>query len=142
MLLFFRNIPANTRTSDFHKLIKPAMGNAVFSAFNKGRIVNVKIVRLLDSNTKILEYHGLVRIEPDKVAQKVIKRLNRKSFKGVRINVREYRSRSWHNDRRTKMSNTLKSASLRKKDRRRRDIEVVEDINQQFSSTSSFHRIH
>ena len=118
------------------------MGNVVFSAFNKGRIVNVKIVRFLDSNTKALEYHGLVRIEPDKLAQKVIKRLNRKPFKGVRINVREYRIRSWHNDRRTKMSNTSKSATLRKRDRRRRNIEVVDDVTQQFSSMSAFHRLY
>jgi hypothetical protein len=142
MLIFFRNIPASSRSADFYKFIRPVMGNGFLPAFKKGRIVNAKIVSLLNTDTNTMEYHGLVRIEPDNVAQKVIKRLNRKPFKGVRINIREYHSRTWHNDPRTGLSSTKKLNNFRQRDRRRRNVELIDDINDlQFSSSSSFHRV-
>ena len=142
MLIFFRNIPASSRTEDFYKFIRPVMGNGFLPAFKKGRIVNVKIVQLLNTDTNTMEYHGLVRIDPDNVAQKVIKRLNRKPFKGVRINIREYHSRSWHNDPRIGLTSRKKPNNLRHRDRRRRNVEVIDDINDiHFSSSSSFHRV-
>jgi hypothetical protein len=141
MLIFFRNVPTNTRTVDFYTFIRPVMGNGFLPAFKKGHIINAKIVTLLNTDTKITEYHGLVRIEPDNVAQKVIRKLKRKPFKGARINIHEYRNRTWHNDPRIRMS-TDKSLNLRKRDRRRRNMEVVDDIvNLNFSSSSSFHRV-
>jgi hypothetical protein len=118
------------------------MGNGFLSAFNKGRLVDVKIVKLLNTDSNTKEYHGLVRVEPDNVAEKVIKRLNRKPFKGMRINVREYNARTWHNDPRLGISSTMKSLNYRKRDRRRRNVEVINDIdNLKFSSSSSFHRV-
>ena len=117
------------------------MGNGFLPTFKKARIVNAKIVTLLNTDTKTMEYHGLVTIEPDNVAQKVIRRLNRKPFKGARINIHEYRNRSWHNDPRIRMSTTVKPLNLRKRDRRRRNVEVIDDIdNMNFTSSSSFHR--
>lgn len=142
MLIFLRNIPANTSTEDIYKFIRPAMGNGLLSAFSKGRLVDAKIVKLLniDNNTK--EFHGLVKVDPDHVAEKVIKRLNRKPFKGMRINVREYRNRSWHNDPRLRMSSTMNSLNQRKRDRRRRNMEIIDNFdNVEFSSSSSFHRV-
>ena len=117
------------------------MSNGIFSNFNKGRIVNIKIVALLDGDTNTMEYHGLVRIEPENVALKVIKRLDRKPFKGVRINVRKYCTRSWHNDSRAGLSRVNKTENRRMRDRRRRNVEVIDDHTNSFSSLSSFHRV-
>lgn len=118
------------------------MGSGFLSAFNKGRLVDAKIVTLLNTDTNIVEHHGLVRIEPDNVAQKIIKRLNRKPFKGIRINIREYHTRSWHNDPRIGMSSASKPLNLRKRDRRRRNVEVIDNFDEiEFSSSSSFHRV-
>ena len=117
------------------------MSNGFLPTFKKGRIVNAKVVALLNTDTNTMEYHGLVSIEPDNVAQRVIRRLNRKPFRGARINIHEYRNRTWHNDPRIGMIPAVKSLNLRRRDRRRRNVEVVDDLdNLHFSSSSSFHR--
>ena len=139
MILFLRNISAQTRHSDIVAFIEPAMKVILFG--KKGTIERIKILHLKNSRTNISEFHGLVTIEPDVVAKRVLKRLNRKKFLDKHIVVRQYQQRDWHNDPRISHEPFISTKhEKRNTDRRRRDIEVVEGIKQTFSSSKVFHR--
>lgn len=66
----------------------------------KGSLGKVEILGLKDQNTKVIELHALVKMEPDNVALRVIKKLHGKRFKSTRLTVRKYFLRNWHNDKR------------------------------------------
>ena len=139
MIIFLRNIPARTKHSDIKAFIEPAIKMSLFG--KKGNIIKIKILHLKDSRTYISEFHGLVTIEPDTAAQKVIQRLNRKKFLNKYIAVREYQRRDWHNDPRLSQKPIVSTkAEKRIVDRRRKSIEVVEDITDKFSGQKNFHR--
>jgi len=139
MILFLKCISGQTRYRDIVAFIEPAMKVSLFG--KKGTIEQIKILHLKDSRTNISEFHGLVTIEPEVVAKRVLKRLNRKKFLDKHIVVREYSQRDWHNDPRLN-DDSLKSTKHEKRitDRRRRNIEVVEEIKHTFSSNKDFHR--
>ena len=122
MIVFLRRIPANTSTHEITSFIQPAIKGGLLA--RSGRIDNIKIVRIKDAERNTLEYHGLVRIEPDAAAARAIKTLNRKAINGKNIAVREYHTRNWHNDPRLKNQGNLKFADRRKGERRRRKLEL------------------
>lgn len=140
MNIFLRRIPAQTKRKDIINFIQPAMKVGFF--YRKGHIKRIEILVLRDTVINQLEYHGIVTIEPDLVAEKVIKKLNRKKFLGKYIAVREYRRRDWHNDRRL----NGKMAAIVQRDRRELDrrrgsrVEIVEDVSDMFSGREGFNR--
>lgn len=139
MIIFLRNIPAHTRQSDIIAFVKPAL--KVSFIYKKGIIENIKVLQLKDSRTNISGFHGLVTIQPDVAASRVIKRLNRKKFLNKYIAVREYYLRDWHND--SRINYDLQSSFKPEKrlaGRRRSSIEVVEEKASTFSSNEVFHR--
>jgi len=142
MVVFFRNIPDHTTHNHLIEFIEPVIKVPWFRA--KGTIGRIKLIELQDANAKTSEFHGLVTIEPDKVARKVIKKLNRKRFLGKHILVREYQSRCWHNDLRINHNpKKLKFDCRRGSDRRRGGLNVVEVGDQSktsFSGDKAFHR--
>lgn len=152
MLVFLRQIPAHTRIHDITDFIEPALKKGVFNLFGKqGYVEDIKIVTLKDSDLKTTEHHALVTILPDSAAELAIKRLNRKPFKGKRIAVREYVNRSWQNDKRAENRGLPADASnsrekdrrvgaRREMDRRRRNLEVVEDITDKFKGFKNITR--
>ena len=85
-----------------------------------GRIVSITIQLHKIGEKK--EYHALVCIEPDVVAQRIIKRLNRKPLGGKRINIAEVHVRHFSNDRR--QGRYRPAHDRRKADRRRKGIEI------------------
>ncbi len=95
-------------------------------------------MQLNDPRTDTAEFHGVVTLVPDKVGKKVIQALNRKIFLGKHIAVHEYHRRNWHNDPRLKMAKV--GSERRLEDRRRKDVVVVADITEQFSSHKTFSR--
>jgi hypothetical protein len=140
MIVFLRRIPANTRKRDVVEFIGPALKGGVLQ--KSGRIEDIKILVFKDTQTKAMEYHCLVTIDSDTVANRVIKKLNRKTFKGKHIAVREYFHRSWHNDPRINMGQSNEERmNKRQGGRRQQRLEVVTDMSDVFSSSKSFHRI-
>ena len=87
MIVFLRRIPANTRKQDIIDFIEPALKGGLLQ--KAGRIEDIKILVFEDTQTKIMEYHCLVTIDSEDVANRIIKKLNRKAFKGKHIPVRE-----------------------------------------------------
>ncbi|NOR79843.1 MAG: hypothetical protein GQ529_03270 [Methyloprofundus sp.] len=139
MILFLKSISGQTRCRDIVAFIEPAMKVSLFG--KKGTIERIKILHLKDARTNISEFHGLVTIEPEAVAKRVLKRLNRKKFLDKHIVVRQYHQRDWHNDSRLNHDSVMSTKhEKRMTDRRRKNIVVVEDIKQTFSSSKVFHR--
>ncbi|WP_221895307.1 RNA-binding protein [Bathymodiolus japonicus methanotrophic gill symbiont] len=123
----------------FRQLLKSSW----FWFSKKAAILDVKVVHLQEVGLEHSEFHGLVSIEPDAAAEKVIKRLNKKTFMGRPVVVREYHRRDWHNDLRVEYHpQTGDTPCQRKTDRRRKNLEVVKEIRQEFSGDKSFHRQH
>lgn len=138
MIIILKNIPANTRKKEIEDFIRPIIKGGFFS--RSGRIESIRIKGQRDTRFNTLEFHALVRVVPDVVAMKVVKKLNRKLFKGKHTAVNEFQYRNWRNDRRT---DTRQPASDRRlADRRRAHLEVIEDVSERFSSKKSFHRKH
>ena len=110
--------------------------------FRKNAIIeNIRIVHQKDHGFNLSEYHAVVTIAPEVAAKKVIQRLNMKKFLGRHTIVREYHRRVWHNDPRIKHNaGTAEISSRRVADRRRKNLEVVNDIATKFSGDKSFHR--
>lgn len=131
MILFLRNIPAQTRIGDIAEFVAPAIRGGWFK--RRGQIVKIEILALHDKQVNTYEFHGLVEITPDTVAMRAIKKLNGSFLNGKMITVREYRIRSWHND-------PLSPKERLHQNRRRKDLEVIEDKSTLFVGQKEFHR--
>lgn len=141
MIIFLRRIPAATKLSDLSAFVRPAIEGGFFR--KPGRIVGISILELQDKRFKAMEYHGLITVEPDEVAARAIKRLKGQRFKGKLVVVRQYVQRDWHNDpRRNREITVTQQLSDRRKICRRRgkDLELVRDISENFSSSGDFVR--
>ncbi|MGR9116166.1 MAG: RNA recognition motif domain-containing protein [Gammaproteobacteria bacterium] len=129
MIVFLRRIPAGTKKYEISAFLDQALNGGLFT--KSGRIDDIQILKLRDKWSNSVEYHGLVRIEPEAAAKRVIKMLNRKPINGKPINVREYFLRNWHNDRRLRMNHfEAEIQERRKSDRRRNHLEIERvDVN-------------
>jgi hypothetical protein len=96
MLIFLARIPKETTPSDIIDFLNPVLKGGFF--MRKGIIHSLEIMIYPNSDAKTAPHYGLVRIEPNSVARRVIHKLNRKPLNGKLINVREYYYRDWHND--------------------------------------------
>lgn len=138
MIIFIRKIPANTKISEIIDFVEPAIKGGLFR--KSGIIRGAKILALRDVRLRTLEFHGLVTVEPDAVALRAIKKLKGQRFKGKFVVVRQYFQRDWHNDPR-QGSREQKVTERRITDRRRgKDLEIIHDISEKFSSAGDFVR--
>lgn len=129
MIVFVRNLPEDTTRQDIIDFIMPAVRGGLFRA--RGKITSIDVLVIRDSNTKLMEYHGLVHIAPDAVAQRVIRKLHGQHLKGKRVALREYIVRSWRNDRRDPLRKPPEGIIDRRKNPIRRDnlkIQVLKAI--------------
>ena len=141
MIILFRNVPEQTKDHHLAAFIEPVLK---VTWFRKKIIVEeLKVIHLHDQHSKASEYHGLVTIQPESAAIRVIKRLNGKAILGRPIFVREYHRRTWHNDPRIKHDfHHSEVVCQRVADRRRKHLEVIKDVSTKFSGDKSFHRQH
>jgi hypothetical protein len=139
MIIFIRNIPADTLRSEIIDFINPALKGGFFKS--KGEIKNIEILTLKDKDINLLEHHALVHIEPDAAALRAIKKLHGQRFRGKRITVREFIVRNWRNNKRSESTDTnTELKEKRKNPERRRNLEIVEEARLEYSSRKSFHR--
>lgn len=141
MLIFIRNIPESTLTRELVEFVAPALRSVV--PLKSGKVVSAEILVLFDNRTKLLEYHGLVGVDSEKAGRRAVRKLNGTRFHGRMVMVREYVTRSWHNDRRHDHAEAVDTfgKGLRKGDRRRgKAMEKVEDVSNLFSSDKNFTR--
>jgi len=129
MLVFIGMIPMAITCDDLHRFVYKGLGSFWTSFFGgQGIIAELSIIRIAIQNTHLVQYHGLVDIEPATSVQAVIKRLNRTRLNGVFVEVRKFIDRSPLRDRRKSQSGIETSyfKDLRKGDRRRCQLAVEE----------------
>ena len=130
MIVFLRRIPADTNKVEIASFMEPALKGGLFG--KQGHISDIKILALKDKQKNKIEYHGLVRVDPESAAERAIKRLNLKSINGKNIIVREYFMRNWHNDPRLRRNHSdIKFPDRRKSDRRRHHLEIMRAHSEQ-----------
>ena len=139
MQIILVRIPQGTTHRDIADFLETALKGSLF--VRKGIIEKIEIQILYDDRAQITEYHGLVRIEPDAAARRVIKKLNRKAIKGKHIAVREYHIRN--SDPRLRLHSPKSTFSDRREaDRRRSHLQILSADNDavRFTGNKSFHR--
>lgn len=130
MILFIRNIPEATKTSDLKRFVQPALKARFFFLPDRGQIVKTEILALQNKHTKIIEYHGLVFLDSKPAVKQALNFLRGKRFKNRSLQVREYRHRSSKNDRRVFAPANGLFEDQRRQDRRRGDnVLMIETLN-------------
>ncbi len=124
MILFFRNIPASTEPFELEDFIQPAL--KAWLLFKPGRILKTEILAVHDTLANSVEFHALVYVDSEKTGLRIIKNLNGKNFKTKLLEVREYITRCWQNDRRINREVTNAIQEKRQKDRRRIRLEKID----------------
>lgn len=126
MVIILSKIPAGTKKEDIADYVRPVVRGVFY--LKKGHIRAINVLVMKDKQLDGSEYYGLLRIEPDEVAKRVIKKLNRKPFKGKQIAVREYTyKRIWQNDRRHNDAVCMLDGKDRRRfDRRRNQLEIID----------------
>ena len=132
MIIFIRQIPADTRPSELHDYVNPALKGGLFSA--AGRVLKAEILFIRDKSTNMLESHGIVHVDSEAAGQRAIKRLRPARFKNKPVIVREYLQRDWHNDRRESEGHVPEDVMEKRLCNRRRGsrMEIIEDISRIF----------
>lgn len=115
MIIILKKISVSTLVLDIQNFIEPALQGFLKKT---GIIKDIKIQMLQSLDSNHVEYNALVSIEPDAVAKRVIKALNRKKCNRKVINLSEFNTRMYQNDQRKNRYQKL--SSKRKADRRRR----------------------
>ncbi len=123
MIVILKRISAVTSVPDIESFIDPVIKGGLFK--KAGKIKSLKIQMIQEPGSGRDECHVIVRIEPDVAAQRVIRTLNRKPCAGKPINVSEFHSRLYVNDRRESQDTCFQDA--RKADRRRKNL-VIKDL--------------
>jgi hypothetical protein len=103
MKIIIKNIPRKTKRKDIKEFLKSAVNGSWLS--KTGKIQSISILPLKNIRTRIVHYHALVEILPDIVAERVIKKLNKKIMLGKCVVISEYKTRALRNDLRNKNNN-------------------------------------
>lgn len=122
MIVLFRNIPHDAYHNDFINIIEPALKGGFFKP--NGNISNIEIIAQKEKDTDPLEFQALVTIEPEMVAQRVIKKLHGHYLRGCRLMVRQYFLRSANNDKRNNTPNQNSFFTEKRRTTRRRTLKV------------------
>ena len=127
MLVFIRKIPMAVTCDELHGFVYQGMSSFGTRFFGKqGTINELEILKFTNEDTRSVEYHGLVDIEPATSADTAIMRLNQAFLNGAPVEVREFIDRSPSRDRRNSQTKTEISMlkNLRMGDRRRSRLTI------------------
>ena len=142
MLIFFRNIPADTNPKELARYINPSLDNGFFKLFRtSGKIMKIDILAQMDPESNVVRHHGLVTIKPEKAGKRMIKRLYRTPFRGRIIIIREFINRARQNDRRKySPKKTSPLNNRRTTERRLHILEKITNLGDSFSGRPQFAR--
>jgi hypothetical protein len=101
MIVLFRNMPDDSYHNDIIAFTQPVIKGGLFRV--QGDISRVEILALKENGYELYEFQALACIEPDAVAERVIKKLHGLYIRGSRIAIRQYHIRNWKNDRRSEV---------------------------------------
>jgi hypothetical protein len=127
MKIFLRKIPLNTTCTDLRHFAEPLLGPRWYAPFREGgEVQGCQILEVLTTRGYRIEMHGVLDIEPARVAAVTMLRLNGRKLNGQVIEVRPWISRSEQRDRRRSptWARVFDGAERRRHDRRRADCHV------------------
>ena len=122
MILIIPRISSSTTIADIQGFLKPGLRTIWPWKEHKVDGVRIKIYR--DTKTGTLDYHALIFVQDDSLANKLIHRLNKKKLLHDHVIVREYFIRCWQNDRRLGLKSNAK-VERRVSDRRRTTLKDI-----------------
>jgi hypothetical protein len=125
MIIILKNIPAKTKKQNVQDFLTSTIKGGWFN--KRGAIQNISMLSRKNTRTHDIQYHSLVDILPDSVAERVIRQLNRKIILGKRIAISEYRIRNWHNDPRINKNTNKRLNDSRIIDRRSKYEDVISE---------------
>jgi RNA recognition motif-containing protein len=97
MLVIIERIPRSVSKKDLIDFIHPALTGRFFQ--KSGELNYVKIFSYKGADVEqVVRYYGVLSINSDNIAIRVIKKSNKKKLLGRRVTVRKYYLRSWRND--------------------------------------------
>ena len=125
MLIFFRLIPDSITEKDLRRFVRNALCSPWRRLFRRwGNIRSIRIIKITNQETFSIEYHGLVDVEPARLAESAINKLDRTELGGRPVQVRKFHKRSVYRDRRRQDPGMegLAIHNRRRKDRRRTSL--------------------
>lgn len=122
MILIIKKIGASTTVHQLEQFLLPVVKGGILS--RKGILESLEIKMFNHSDNNVPEYHAIIKVEPDNVAERVINRLNRKLCDGKPVNVCQYHVRYRTNDRRDSLQNVRRDRRVI--DRRRKNLEITD----------------
>jgi hypothetical protein len=118
MIIILKNISENTTLRMIANFIEPYIIG--------GKIINTSLIAQQDSERNIVEYHALVTIVPDSIAEQAISKLHLKTINGKFVSVTEYQYRFRNNDPRLKQ--ITPPSDKRRGDRRRKLFNIAPKV--------------
>lgn len=121
MRIFLKQIPIGTNKRDILEFIAAAIKGGFFS--KRSRVTSMLIMEQRNPQHNTMDYHAIVTIEPDSIAERIIQKMNQQTFKGKSIEVRRYYTRDPATDPR-KRNHILEEVpeSRRRKERRQQNF--------------------
>jgi len=123
VIIFIRNIGMDAGHIDILDFIESGMTGSDF--LDKEFIGDIEIMQLKDPMTNKFEFHGLIAVEPEVLALKLIDELNNTLLLNNAVKLREFVKRDKINDPRLKYRPVTAIEEKRKADRRRSDLDIL-----------------
>ncbi|MDD5460206.1 MAG: hypothetical protein PHG00_01010 [Methylococcales bacterium] len=99
MIIFLRNIPFEAKKFEIAIFINRVLDECFLDRPNtKVSVGDIETLSIQDIDANKIEKHGLVRVFPNEVGKRVVKKLNGTTFKQTPVSAHEYVSRSVQND--------------------------------------------
>ena len=102
MWIFIKGIPKQMDSRALEKFVKRLLypGWLPFNMTGRTRISGSKILKIVHTRTRSVEYHGLIRIYPASKVESVIERINQSKIDGRTLQSHLYNRRLLRSDRR------------------------------------------
>jgi len=126
MWIFVRGIPRQMDSKALDKFIKRLLspGWLPFMRAGRIRITGSKILKIVHTRTRTVEFHGLIQVMPASKAGSVIDRINQAQIDGRKLHAHPYSKRFLRSDRRKSFLDPSreKVPERRRIDRRRKHL--------------------
>ncbi len=126
MWIFIKGIPKQMDSKALERFIKRVLspGWLPFAVAGRIRIKGSKILKIVHTRTRSVEYHGLIQIQPASRAESVIERINRSKINGRTLESHPFSKRFTRADRRNAFLEVgdRGSTDRRRIERRRRNL--------------------
>ena len=90
-MVLVRNLPSGIREPELRVAAELAMRRLPLARIRyRPKVREVKILKVLDGNGRVLKYHGLLRIAPPAFARRFVERISSLSVEGWEIPICPY----------------------------------------------------